>query len=104
MSQTDQKEGKNHSRHTFNLALAAMAGQVGCLTTIIVVTALFAGLWIDSRFNTRPTFTIVLVILSVPLTLAVMLWVVKNITSRIKTATQQKTEIFQEEANRGTNA
>lgn len=104
MSQTDHTEGKNRSRYTFNLALAAVAGQVGCLTTIIIVTFLFAGLWIDSRFNTRPTFTIILLVLSVPLTLAVMLWIVKTITSRIKPVAKKKTENIQEEANRGTNA
>ncbi|MBU1661908.1 MAG: AtpZ/AtpI family protein [Chloroflexi bacterium] len=103
MSQTDHKEGKNRFQYTFNLALAAVAGQVGCLTTIIVVAALLAGLWIDTRLNTRPTFTIVLVVLSVPLTLAVMLWVVKKISSRIKPAAEQKTENIQEEANRGTD-
>ena len=103
MSQSDLEEGKNRKRFTFNLALAAVAGQVGCLTTVIVVVALIAGLFLDSRFNTRPTFTILLVVLSVPVTLAVMFWVVRNVTARMKSSSPNLADHPQEEANRGTN-
>jgi F0F1-type ATP synthase assembly protein I len=102
MSQTMPKEGKNR-RNTFNLALAAVAGQVGCLTTLIVVVSLLVGLFIDSRLDTRPTFTIILVILSVPVTLATMFWVVRNVTSKIKSVSERVTESLQEDTNRGTD-
>ena len=101
MSQTNTKEGKTR-QYSFNLALAAVAGQVGCLTTIIVVVSLLAGLFIDSRMDTRPTFTIILTVLSVPLTLAVMFWVVRRVTSRLKPVMNSKIEKLQEDANRGT--
>ena len=103
MGQIESEEGKNRRRYNFNMALAAVAGQVGCLTTIIVVGSLIAGLFLDSRLDTRPTFTILFVVLSVPLTLAVMFWVVRNVTSRIKPAKNPITENPQEEAKRGTD-
>ncbi len=102
MSQITPKEGKDRKKYSFNLALAAVAGQVGCLTTLIVVVALLVGMFIDSRAGTRPTFTILLVVISVPFTLATMFWIVRNVTSRLKPA-RKEIETLQEDVNRGTN-
>ena len=100
MSQTNPKDGKKR-QYTFNLALAAVAGQVGCLTTVIIVAALLAGLFIDSRLDTRPTFTIILTVLSVPVTLGAMFWVVRRVTSRLKPVSDTNSTETQEEGNRG---
>ncbi len=56
-----------------NLALASVAGQAGCLTIIIVFMALFGGMFLDSRLDTHPVFTIGLVLLSVPVSLYAMI-------------------------------
>jgi ABC-type molybdate transport system permease subunit len=74
---------KKKLQHTYNLTLAAVTGQVGCLTLIIILAALFGGLWLDNRFDTRPMFTIGLVIASVPVTLFLMIWVAKKATAKI---------------------
>ena len=79
----DQVKKKKLQR-TYNLTLAAVTGQVGCLTLIIILAALFGGLWLDNRFDTRPMFTIGLVIASVPVTLFLMIWVAKKATAKIK--------------------
>lgn len=79
----DQVKKKKLQR-TYNLTLAAVTGQVGCLTLIIILAALFGGLWLDNRFDTRPMFTIGLVIVSVPVTLFLMIWVAKKATAKIK--------------------
>ena len=71
-------------QYVWNLILAAVVSQVGCLTTVVVVLALLMGLWIDTRLGTRPWVTIVLLVLSVPVTLALMFWVVRRLTSRIR--------------------
>ena len=106
MRQTKNKEGKNRSQYTFNLALAAVAGQVGCVTLIIVVAALLAGLWLDNRLNTSPIFLAVLLVASVPVTVVIMLWIVRSVTARIKTNTtaEIETDNAREEANRGIDA
>jgi ABC-type transport system involved in cytochrome c biogenesis permease subunit len=79
-----EKQDNNRLQYAMNLTLASIAGQVGCLTLIIIFLALFAGLWLDRYFDTRPLFTIVLLIGSVPVTLFLMFRVVKAATGRIK--------------------
>jgi hypothetical protein len=67
------------------LTLAGVAGQVGCLTLIIVLAAVFAGLWLDNQFNTRPVITLTLLVVSIPVSVLAMLYVVRLATSKIKT-------------------
>ena len=103
MSQTNPKEGKNRSQYTTNLAFAAVASQVGCITILIVAITLIVGLWLDNRFGTSPIFLATLLIASVPVTIIIMLWIVRSVTARIKPSEGEK-EKSQEEANRGTDA
>ena len=42
MSQPE-KQGKDRFQYAMNLTLASIAGQVGCLTLVIIFVALFAG-------------------------------------------------------------
>jgi formate hydrogenlyase subunit 4 len=104
MSQMKKKEGRNRTQYAKNLALAAVAGQVGCVTLIIVVVALLAGLWLDNRFSTNHIFLALLLIASVPITVVIMLWIVKSVTARITPSSESELEKPQEEANRGTDA
>jgi F0F1-type ATP synthase assembly protein I len=83
MSQPEN-QGKDRFQYAMNLTLASIAGQVGCLTLVIIFVALFAGLWLDRYLDTKPLFTIVLLIGSVPVTLFLMFRVVRAATSRIK--------------------
>jgi F0F1-type ATP synthase assembly protein I len=69
--------------HVRNLALAAAAGQAGCSTLILVFLALFAGMFLDARFNTHPIFTLGLVLLSIPVSLYAMVRLVLSMVSRI---------------------
>ena len=75
MSPNSAEPEPNRKQVAFNLALAAVTGQVGCLTTLIVIAALLGGLWVDSRMQTRPLFTILFLFFSVPFTLVMMFWV-----------------------------
>jgi hypothetical protein len=99
MTQSSNQPEKNRSQYIFNMTLAAVAGQVGCLTLIIVLSALFGGLWLDNRYQTgNNVYTIGLMVASVPVTLVLMFWVVRKATSRIKLESKQNPEEFQEEA------
>jgi len=89
MSPTSDPSNKSRTESAFNVTLVAVAGQVGCLTLIIVLAALFGGLWLDSRFDTKPMFTVGLMIVSVPITLVTMFWVVRAATSRLETSSKQ---------------
>ncbi len=67
-----------------NLALAAVAGLAGCFTLIVVVGAVFFGLWLDSQFESKPLITVILVIASVPVSIIGMFVIVRAAVSRIK--------------------
>ncbi len=71
------------SEYIRNMALAVVAGQAGCSTVILVFMALFGGMYLDAKLDTHPIFTLVLVLLSVPLGLYMMVRVVLSSTSRI---------------------
>jgi len=73
-----------------NLTLASVAAQVGCLTFIIVLAALFGGLWLDNLLKTKPLFTIVLVMGSMPIGIFVMYRVALTVIS--KSIVQPKTD------------
>jgi hypothetical protein len=77
-------QGKDRLQQAYNLTLASVAGQVGCLTLLVIIAALFAGLWLDKTFNSKPLFTLVLMIASVPVTLVLMFKIVSAATKRIK--------------------
>jgi len=87
--------GQNRKQYVVNLTLAALAGQVGCLTLLIVLGAVFGGLYLDHRFGSRPWFTLALVIGSIPISLAVMFFVSRAAIRRIKTQanTQEEQEV-----------
>jgi ABC-type transport system involved in cytochrome c biogenesis permease subunit len=96
-----ENEGKDRLQYALNLTLASIAGQVGCLTLVIIFVALFAGLWLDRYFDTRPIFTIILLLSSVPVTLFLMFRLVKAATSRIKPVQENiKIPTIEEDKNR----
>lgn len=51
--------------------LAGIVGQIGCITVIIIALALGAGVLLDRFLDTRPIFTILFLVGSVPVTLFV---------------------------------
>ncbi len=94
---------KDQKQRLYNLTLATVAGQAGCLTLVIVFAALIAGLWLDSQFHTRPLFIIILMATSVPVTIVVMVWVVTAATARIKPGAAGEDHTHKEDANGGAN-
>lgn len=96
---TQQGNQKKDGRYALNLAIIGVFGQVGFLTLFIIVVALLGGLWLDKTFDTKPLFTIVLMIASVPVSLVLMYKVVMWATSRIKPA-DNKTPNSQEDLDR----
>lgn len=107
MDPTGDQSPKDRGYSALNLTLAAVTGQVGCLTLLIIFLALFGGLWLDNTFQTRPTFTLILLIGSVPFTLIAMFWVVRQATGRMKPNPPQtagRSSEKQEEVDLGSNS
>jgi ACR3 family arsenite efflux pump ArsB len=90
------QQSQNRKQYWLNLTLASVAGQVGCVTLLIIIGAVLGGLWLDARFNTRPAFTLGLVVASIPVSLFVMLYIVRLVTSKIKTRPPEKDESNEE--------
>lgn len=82
MSQTGEQPDRKSALRSLNLTLAAVTGQVGCLTVLIILAAFFIGRWLDNRFDSDALFTIILMVGSIPVTLVVMFWVVRSVTAR----------------------
>ena len=101
MEPDKQAPERDRRQYATNLLLVVAAGQAGCLTVAIICIALVAGLWLDSTLDTRPLFTILLMLGSVPVTLVAMLWVVRMTTSRMKPAVKTQSEKVQEAEHRG---
>ena len=89
---------ENRSNNRFNTILATVVGQVGCLTPVIILGALFAGLWLDRQFETKPLFTILFIVGSAPVSVFVLYRIVRTATAKLKTDNQDKNT--EEEANR----
>jgi len=81
---------KTRSNDRFNTILATVVGQVGCLTPIIILGALFAGLWLDRQFETKPLFTILFIVGSAPVSVYVLYRIVRTATAKLKIDNQVK--------------
>jgi MFS-type transporter involved in bile tolerance (Atg22 family) len=86
----------DRARKALNLTLAAVTSLVGCITVVITIAALLLGLWLDARFGTRPTLTIVVTLASLPVTLVVMFLVTRWTTSRMLIVPDDKKETSEE--------
>jgi hypothetical protein len=78
------KSTPDSRKELFRTALISTAGSVGCLTVIIILGAILGGIWLDNHFGTKPTWTITLALISIPLSLLVMVVTVRGIIKRIK--------------------
>jgi F0F1-type ATP synthase assembly protein I len=79
--------------------LAGIVGQIGCITVIIIAVALGAGILIDRFLDTRPIFTILFLVGSVPVTLFVTVRVSLMAAARAqKLSAKNKKQAEEEEA------
>jgi hypothetical protein len=101
MSQTSEQPDKKTALRSFNVVLAAVTGSVGCLTIVIILVAFLAGRWLDNQFGSDALFTVVLMVASVPVTLVVMFWVVRTITSRFAKLPELNSKEAEEGIERG---
>jgi NhaP-type Na+/H+ or K+/H+ antiporter len=79
-----------------NMLLAALLGQIGVLTLVIVLTAAFGGLALDARLGTKPWFTIGLLIGSIPVSILIMVWIARKTVAKIKAVDSE--EMLEEES------
>jgi F0F1-type ATP synthase assembly protein I len=97
------KSTPDSRKELFKTALISTAGSVGCLTVVIILGAILGGMWLDNHFGTKPTWTLTLALISIPLSVLVMVFVVRAIIKRIQPDPEKnrKNQTPQENLSRG---
>jgi len=91
MSRSDKSQ-----RNVINTLLIVLIGQMGCLTFVVILITVLAGLWLDNTFHTKPIFTLVLLLAGIPLSVILMVFVGRKTLARLKEqeeSGQKKTSI-----------
>jgi F0F1-type ATP synthase assembly protein I len=65
--------------------------QAGCVSVVLVILALVAGMWLDQTFNTQHLFVLGLLLLSVPVSLAAMVYTVLRSTRSMRSTPSDTT-------------
>jgi F0F1-type ATP synthase assembly protein I len=97
----DQEKPKDRKQSVINLTIIAVIGQVGCLTLLIVLGALFGGLWLDNTNHSRPVFTLIALVASIPVSILAMLFVVRGAMKKFKPVLPEKTDGQKKESGLG---
>jgi F0F1-type ATP synthase assembly protein I len=90
-----EKKGQDEFRSAVIMTVVWVAG----LTLVVIFLALFAGILLDKFLDSKPLFTVIFIVTSIPLTIYLTFRVVKAATRRIQPAT--KKGITEEEPQRG---
>ncbi len=88
------------NKQAFRSAIWTTVIGVAVITIVVLFVALFAGLWLDRAFGSRPLFTIGLVIIGIPVSILLTLWLVKKTTRQLKDTQGHPST---KELNRGTD-
>lgn len=92
-------QSNNKGQDEFRTAITMTVVWVAGLTLIVIFVALFAGILLDKFLNSRPLFTIILTIASIPVTIYATFRVVRAATARIQPAI--KKDVTEEVPHRG---
>lgn len=79
MAQSD-----NNDRNSFNTLVIVLVGQMGCLTLVIIFLTIFAGIWLDNTFHTKPFFTLGLLLAGIPVSVILMIYVGRKSLAKFK--------------------
>ena len=85
----------NNPLSTYGL-VAGVVGQVGCLVLLVILGTLLLGLALDGALGTRPTFILIMLLVSVPINLAVLYFYTRYKAKQLQGAAKQKEEDISE--------
>lgn len=78
-SPTEKKSDESYRMPVlFDMRMVTVGAEVGCATLLIVLVAVFGGIWLDRILGTKPIFTILLVLGSAPFSLVLTFWLAKR--------------------------
>jgi F0F1-type ATP synthase assembly protein I len=82
MTQDENRPPQTGFQAIEGMTMIAVAGQVGCVTLLSVLVAVFLGLYLDRLLGTRPLLLILLVLASAPISLLLTYYVAVRATRR----------------------
>ncbi len=85
----------NNPLSTYGL-VAGVVGQVGCLILLVIAGTLALGWFLDETFGTRPTFIFVMLLVSVPLSTAMIFFYTRYKAKQLQGTARQKEEDISE--------
>jgi F0F1-type ATP synthase assembly protein I len=94
----NQMESKPKRKRTLNWVIIAVIGQVGCVTSALLLAAVGGGLALDNHFQTKPWITIVLLALSIPVSLFLMFFIVRTSVAKMNLESEKPKASKQEES------
>jgi F0F1-type ATP synthase assembly protein I len=86
------EQSDKNPRNILNTLLIVLIGQVGCLTTVIVLASVFGGLWLDQTFGTKPLFTLILLLAGIPISVFLMIFISRRTLARLKIKSAPKSD------------
>jgi F0F1-type ATP synthase assembly protein I len=88
--------GDDRQQIVYGLALVSVVSQVGCVTIVVIIGALLAGLGLDQVLDTRPLFTVVLLLASIPVSLYLLVRIALSTAAQL---TPPAKELEQDESS-----
>ena len=85
----------NNPLNTYGL-VAGVIGQVGCLLLLVILGALLLGLGLDELLGTRPAFTLLLLLASVPLSIGTIFLYTRHKAKQLQGTGRKKEEDISE--------
>jgi F0F1-type ATP synthase assembly protein I len=84
--------GDDGQQVTFGVVLATTVAQVGCVTVVVILGALVAGLALDKTLDTRPLFTLLLVLASIPASLYLLVRIALSSVAQLSPPSEKPKE------------
>jgi F0F1-type ATP synthase assembly protein I len=81
---------ENKQQDEYRAAITMTVVWVAGLTLVVIFMALLAGLFLDKILDSKPLFTILLMVGSIPLTIYLTLRVVRKATNRLQPAIKKE--------------
>ena len=85
MEKTDDRQPFEQKTHSQSIKNSAVVGlQAGCLTFLVAGVAIVVGLLLDTRLDTFPRWTLILLAGSAPFALGGVYWLVRRALRRLR--------------------
>jgi hypothetical protein len=87
---------------TIDFRFIGIGAQVGCTTLVIVLAAVFGGIWLDRLLGTRPVLTLIFVLGSAPFSLVLTYYIAIRQVRRMQSGPISGAPIAKEDDKSGT--